>query len=265
MTDTIAAYDSRIAAHRAALAKLLAERKDPMDLPRTMTQREVNDYSTATSMLRQQIADFESVASQWAALSPPADNATWLAHLHSWRQTLSDELLTIKSPIRDKDTKERSDRLAWSIRFVDFGWRIAPPTMPIVDVSHTPIGALMSQAGHATGGEALRGPRGWQGSIREIEQRTKELTKQRAAIAKTLDRLLVTPEELAQSESESQAFRAAMATMFVKINRDGNGLTAETLDGDPLSVEDMTPAQRDAFEKFVRASFPPKETEMAES
>jgi hypothetical protein len=263
--DTIAAYDSRIWEHRATLARLLAERKDPMDLPRTMTQREVNDYSTATSMLRQQIADFESVVSQWAVLPPPTDDTVWLAHLHSWRQTLSDELLTIKSPIRGKDAKERSDRLAWSIRFVDFGWSIAPPNLPIVDVSHMPIGKLMDDAGFSTVGEALRGPHGWQGSIREIKQRTKELTKQRAAIQKALDRLMVTPDESAQAEAESQTFAAAMRTMDIKNNARGNGLVALTLDGDPLSVDDMTSEQRSAFERFVHSVFPPREPESAES
>ena len=255
-------HATRIEAHRSALANRLAERMDVLDLPGNLSQRERDTSAMVTTVIRQQLAEFESVAAQWAAApSDTGADPTWLQHLTAWRQTLCEELLTIKSPIRDPEVKLRSDRLVWSIRLIDHGLSIAPKNLPIVDLSPTPIGVFMRAAGYEVQGEGLRGPRGFRGSIREVERRVKLQTAERVALKKMLDRLLISDDERAQMDAESQAQRDALATMNIKNNTTGDGLVAETLYGDPLPVEAMTPEQRSAFERFQAAAFPPRELE----
>jgi hypothetical protein len=254
-----ATYETRIAERRASLMKQRVERMDELDLPRTMTQREVNAYIAETADLDKRIADFESTVAAWAALPTLDADTTWLAHLNEWRPKLCDELLAIKSPIRDRDVKAQYDRLTFAIRLIDFGFGIAK-TLPIVDLSSTRIGELMRAAGYETQGEALRGPRGWRGSIKEVERRVKALTQERAAAQALLDVALLTDDERAKAEADSAAQRAALETMDVRQNQKGDGLAAWTLDGDPLAVTDMTPEQRAAFTWFERVSFPPRQT-----
>jgi hypothetical protein len=249
-----ATYETRIAERRASLMKQRVERMDELDLPRTMTQREVNAYIAETADLDKRIADFESTVAAWAALPTLDADTTWLAHLNEWRQTLCDELLAIKPPIRDKAVKDHHDRLTFAIRLIDFGFGIAK-TLPIVDLSSTRIGELMREKGYETQGEALRGPRGWRGSIKEVERRVKALTQERAAAQALLDVALLTDDERAKAEADS-----ALETMDVRQNQKGDGLAAWTLDGDPLAVTDMTPEQRAAFTWFERVSFPPRQT-----
>lgn len=248
--------DTRIAARRAALTKQRAERKDELDLPRTLTMRQVREYASETAQLDATIAGFEAKAAAWAALPSLEPDATWLAHLTTWRTTLCDELMTIKSPIRDREVKQRADSLTFSIKLIDFGLGINRLPEPIIDLRHLRLGELMELAGYATFGEALRTPRGWRGSLPEVGQRIKALTAQRAAAEAALDALLLTDEERAKVEAESQAHRDALNTMDLKGNADGTGLVAFTKDSDPLDVAAMTEVQRKAFEWFSRAHNP---------
>lgn len=266
MTATLTkTYDDRIAARRAHLAKVRAERKDALDLPRSMTQREADAYVTATATLDKQIADFESKVAALAALPNPADDTAWLGHLNTWRQSLCDELMTFKSPVRG-EAKQRADAVGWSIKLIDRGFGVA--TLPIVDLSSTRIGQLMHDAGYETQGEALRGPRGWRGGIKEVEGRIKAIGKERAIAQAALDVLLMDDAERAKADAESQAHSDALRTMDLKANATGTGLVASTLDGDPLATADMTPTQRKAFERFEAAAYPKEavvETEDAET
>ena len=260
MTDS--AMNARIQAHRSKLQSQLASRMDPKDFPLSLTKGEADGYTMQTMILKQSLRDFCALADQWESLPAVAASDTWMNHLTTWRKILCDELLTIKSPIRDRDIKLRSDALIWSIKFVDSGFGIAPPNLPIVDVSHMPIGVLLAKAGFSTMGDGLReGPTAWQGSIRELERAQKELDKQRAALKKQLDRVLVSAEEHAREERK---FSATLATMSLKNNENGDGLVAETLDGMPLPLEQMTDEQAAAFIRFERAAFPKPEPEPVE-
>jgi hypothetical protein len=241
----------------AQLTKARAERKDELDLPRTMTQREVNAYVEQTIRLDRRIAAIRTAADTLAALPTLDADTKWLAHLNTWRTTLCDELMTIKSPIRDRDTKERAERLTWSIKLIDFGLGIS--SLGIVTLAASAIGPLMAAAGYAIANPELRGPNGWRGHIKDTEQRIKELTKRRAEAQAGLDVLLRTDEERATQEAEDKVFYAAMNTMHCKADSTGTRLVAFTLDGDELPIDAMTPAQRKALERFEAAHFRPRE------
>jgi hypothetical protein len=54
----------------------------------------------------------------------------------------------------------------------------------------------------------------------------------------------------------------ALAGMSLRINREGNGLTAIAIPkGEPLPEEKMNATQRSAFRKISAASFPPKDVD----
>ncbi len=256
-------YDARVAARRAGLTKLRAERKDELDLPGIMTQRERSAYLAATAQLDATIVDFESKVAAWAALSAAEPDEKWLAFLNSARETLCDELLMIKSPIRDRAIKERADALTWSIRLIDFGFGAA--ALPIVTLAPTPLGQLMQAAGYETQGEGLRGPRGWRGGLPEVEARVKALTKQRAAAEAALDPLLLDEAERATADAEHDAYRAALKTMRVQGNAAGTGLIAyDPATDEPLDAEAMSDVQRRALAWFEAAAFPPREVASSE-
>lgn len=118
----------------------------------------------------------------------------------------------------------------------------------------------MVSAGLDVEGPGLRGPNGWRGSIKEVEQRIKVTTKQRAAAQTALDVLLRTDAEKAQQEATDTVFYDTMNTMRLRNGSDGKSLVAFTLDGDPLPVADMTEQQRAAFARFEAAAFPARET-----
>jgi hypothetical protein len=250
--------DARIVARRLHLTRLRAERKDELDLPRTLTMRQVREYATETAKIDQQIADFEAKAAAWAALPTLEPDTKWRGHLVAWRETLNAELLAMHPRIRNEKELDQKTALDWAIRLIDFGLGIS--SLGIVTLEPSRIGPLMQAAGYEVQGEALRGPRGWRGGLAEVEARLKALTKQRAAAEADLTSVLLTDDERVKAEAESQAHRDALNTMDLKANADGTGLLAFTKNGDPLDVADMTPAQRAAFTRFEAAAYPPRET-----
>jgi hypothetical protein len=242
--------DERIETRRAALAKARAERLDPLDYPRTWTQRQVNTYDAETAILDRQIAHFATTVETWTARPPIEPDTRWLAHLTSWRTTLCDELLTIKSPIRDKDTKARADSLTFSLRLIDFGWAVNRLPAPVIDLSSTRVGELMAAAGYdVVGLELLRGPNGFRGSLPDTEQRVKTLTARRAAAEAALASVLRTDEERAQQEAESAQLREAFNRLHVRGSADGLGYTVVDEDGAPRDLATLTATERQAFER----------------
>lgn len=245
--------DARIEARRADLTTQRAERLDPLDYPRTWTQRQVNVYEAETARINAEIVDFEARVAAHAALPPPEPDQQWLAHLTSWRQTIDAELLAMPPRIRNNKELEQQQRLTFSIRLIDFGLGVST-LGPIVSLSSTRVGDLMAASGYVTDGPALRGPNGWRGALPETEKRIKTLTKQRTAAQAALDAALLTDEERATREDEHRAFRETLRTMHIRMNGTGTGLVAYTDDDEVLDVADMTPAQRQAFEWSDAAS-----------
>lgn len=225
------------------LAARRATRKDELDLPRTMTPREVQTYIAETAELDATLRALRAAEATLVEADARlvADRA-WLAFLTQARVTLCDELLSIKSPIRDRATKDRATALDFSIRLIDVGTGIST-LGPIVTLGPTPIGQLMAAAAYVTDGQDLYGPRGWQGSLKETERRIAESVKRQTAAKAALDRIL--------RADDQQAHREVLNSMEIRNSADGNGLVA-FVDGEPLPVSAMTPEQQAAFEWFSR-------------
>ncbi len=251
--------DERIAARRAALQKRLDAIPDDGTLPLSTTFDARAALQADRVQVGREIADLNTKVDTWAALPTPDADVKWLAHLNAWRTTIGDERLTIKSPIRDRDIKERAQRLEWTIKLIDKGLSIG--SFPIITLSASPIGPLMAAAGYVTEGPALHGANGFLGGIEDVEQRIKNTTKHRAAAQAALASVLLTDDERAAKAAEDKVFYATINTMRCRVSSDGKSLIAETLDGDPLDVADMTPEQRTALERFEAAHFGrPRET-----
>lgn len=109
----------------------------------------------------------------------------WLGHLEAWRKTLCDELMTIKSPIRDPVTMARSRNLTLSIKIIDRGPSVIKDFN--CDLISLRLGQLMIESGYTVIGANLTcnyiGELPWHGTIKETEKRLADLAK-RCVISK---------------------------------------------------------------------------------
>lgn len=247
MTTTTPTLDERITTRRATLTKALAARKDPLDLP-PMTQREENAYVAETAKIDAKIATLNTTVATYAALPSLDTEIAWLGFLQSSRKTIDAEILAMPPRIRNEKELEQQQRLVWSMRLIDFGFGIAVH-LPIVDLSSTRIGELMAAAGYATSGPELRGPRGWQGPIKETETRIKHLTAQRATAQAALDVVLLDDTERAKHDAASAARRAVLDSLHLKMNSTGTGYVPCDEYGDVRDPATLTPEQRDTLDR----------------
>lgn len=238
------------------LAQLTKE-SATLDTRRNQAQQEVDTCSARMESLAQRASAIHVATTTLAHLAPLAPEQKWLAHLTTWRKRLCDELLAVPRRNRDRVEMDRQQNLTFSIRLIDFGLG-GTLLSPFLDLSSLRVGELMAEAGYATSGPELRGPRGWLGSIPEVKQRIEDVTKQRAKAQAALDDALMTDEERATHEAEDRVFRETLNTMDIRINDDPNvpGLVAYTKDGDVLTESEMTAAQRKAFERHNGAYAP---------
>ena len=236
------------------LEHLRAARQDGDDLPHTMTQREVRAYVAATALLDHRITTARDATATLAALPSLDEDARWVVDLNTWRASLCTELLTIRSPIREKAIKEQSEALTWSIRLIDFGLSIST-IGPVVDLSSTRVGLLMDAAGYTP--TDPHGPRGWRGSIKEVEHRIKVTTRQHAAAQAVLDDALMDDDHRAQVEAES-ARRCAVLNGMHLTGSDGRDglpyhLVPHRADGSVIDLSELTDEQREALDRINAA------------
>src|SRR5688572_16567154 len=92
---TTVTIEERAAAHLSNLTTRRAERIDELDLPRTMTQREVNAYVAETVSLDRRIASLRAGIEALAAVPSTDGDEAWLAQLNAWRPALCDKLEAI--------------------------------------------------------------------------------------------------------------------------------------------------------------------------
>lgn len=123
---------------------------------------------------------------------------------------------------------------------------------------HTPpdIRVALLASGYRADGAELRGPRGWLGSMVQVEHRLKTLAKQRTAADAALTEALLPDDERATREAKHDEYRKTLKTMHIKNGADGRSLVAFTLDGDVFDVSEMTPLQRAAFGWFEATVWP---------
>lgn len=239
--------------------KQLTKESAALDTRRKQAQQEVDTCVARMRVIANRCNAIQVATTTLAHLAPLASEQEWLDHLSAWRKQLCDELLAVPRRNRDRAEMDRQQNLTFSIRLIDFGLGVAVNS-PFLDLSLLRLGELMAEAGYATSGPELQGRRGWLGSIPEVKQRIEDVTKQRAKAQAAVDDALMTDEERAKVDAESQAYRDALRTMDVKGNADGTGLVAYTKDGDPLDVSAMTPEQRKAFERWEAVAYPPRDT-----
>ena len=255
VTDTT---NARVETRLAELTAQRAARMNLNDVLRSMPQHEAYAYDAETAEIDALIMAIGKAVSACSSLLSNLDaDVAWLAHLKAWREALSAELLAMHPRIRNEKELDQKLALEWSIRLIDHG--ASAMALPVVTLLPTRVGQLMREAGFQVQGEGLRGPHGWRGSLPEVEARIKANTCERDKAYDKLDALLLSDAERAERDAVVAAHRAALKTMRVQQNHDGNDLTAFTLDDEPLLLEDMTPEQRAAFEWFKPIASPPRE------
>jgi len=249
--------EARAEKRLAELHTRRASRKELVDLPGTMTQRERQTYADETVRLTQDDETLRAAVAEVSSFRDVDLDERWVFDQKRRREQIDAELATFTMPVRG-EMKKREEHLGWCLKLIDRGFSIAPPSMPIVDLGSTRIGELMAAHGLPTSGEALQ--RLWRGGIAEVERRIKLRRAERDKAVAKLERLLLSDEERQQRDAEDAKFRAALGSMRMQNNTKGDGLVAFTLNGDPLPLDAMTADQRTAFERFERAAFPPRET-----
>jgi hypothetical protein len=246
-TDCIAARLADLTAKRAAIP-------DDGTLPASTTRAELAVIQQRRRDADRELANVDAAVATWRALGSTEADERWRDQLTAWRQTLCDELLTIKSPIRDKVVMGRSINLSLSIKAIDFGPEKLEGSG--YGLTNLKLGDLMRASGYEPVGEDLNhnyvGVMPWYGSLKEVEQRLAALGTQRAQAEANLEAALMTDEERAARDQQAAAERDAFNAMTVKTSPDSNrpGLVAYRADGEVMDISEMTPLQRTAFEKM---------------
>src|SRR5947209_6638661 len=91
--------------------------------PLSMPRDESDALDAGALRLDRQLAAIHTATAAIAALGSTEADELWRGQLIIWRAALCDELLAIKSPIRDKVVMGRSLNLTFSIKAIDFGVR----------------------------------------------------------------------------------------------------------------------------------------------
>jgi hypothetical protein len=242
-------HDERAAARLAALSRQRAERKDPLDLPGNMTLRQRTDYGLETMFLDRKIDSLRRSVQRVAELDGADHDADrrWRDFLTLSRQRLSDELGTIKSPMRNPEVKARADALMFSLKIIDRGLA-ANGSLGIVTLAPTPLGQLMREAGYDVDGPGLRGPNGFRGFLSEIDARVKKHEVELESAIATLEQQLLPDDEIAKRDAEAKQLRDAFNNLRV-VGRAGGGLRVLDEDGDERDLSTLSPLERRAFEQ----------------
>lgn len=219
----------------------LATFKDDYDLPGNMSMRERDTYSATRREIDGRIRNIQSLSSELAALRPKAEDVKWRGHMVEWREILCAELLASPERPKNREEQDRQQSIKLSIIAIDRG---LPDGRSLLAMR---LGRLM----YDTGYRVVVGPHSnvmpWFGSLPEVDRRMAEVEKRRAKLQAGLDDALLDDETRAKQEAEKTVLRNAFNTMNVRQGY-GDGLVAFTPDGDELTVEEMTPLQRRAFE-----------------
>jgi len=235
------------------LEALRAARLDPADLPHTTTQRQATAYAAQTATLDHRITTAKSALATLAELSDDADVA-WLDHLNTWRKVLCDELLTIKSPIRDKQEMGRNINLTLSIKCIDFGAGVLKDSGR--ELTNLRLGELMVASGfEVIGADPDRNFAGrleWHGSLKETEQRMKETARRRAQAEQQLASALMDDDERAKQDAHSKRLRDAANALDIRIAADGSLRVFRN--NEALDDATLTELQREAM-AFTRRAF----------
>src|SRR5258708_14084 len=93
----------------------LTKESAALDTSRVQAQQEVDAYAARMEVVAQRFSAIQVATTALKGLAPLAPATEWRDHLVEWRKTLCDELLAIKSPIRDSRTMGVQQNLKLSI------------------------------------------------------------------------------------------------------------------------------------------------------
>jgi hypothetical protein len=192
------------------LQKHLSEMLDPLDIPRSWTDRQLNDYESKRARLAGRISVIQQQAPLLASLDAEiAQQAEWRAQISKWRDVVVHELRQL-GIVRTPEQQGLQQNLRYSLAVLDSGNGFLDETGYSLETLR--LGALMRSDGFA---EAL--PRNgerfgrlpWFGALRETELRINELTERRDTAKRRLDEALMSDAEREQKAKDDLARVAA--------------------------------------------------------
>jgi hypothetical protein len=247
---------------QAALDALVADDQ----LPASATRSDLLAHQQRRLTLQQRLTRLNDAAAAWQASRVNEADVRWRDHLVAWRQTLVDERLQIKSPIRNPVLKGREQNLALSLRTIDRGLRaLADAAYSLVTLR---LGELMIASGYDIEGADpsvnYLGQLPWRGSLSDVEARLAKAASTRASVDTALADTLLSDDDRAARDADANARRAAFNGMYIKGSPNGRTLIAYRsrqafIEGLPLTPAEMTPLEREVFEAAC-ASYAPKVT-----
>ncbi len=216
----------------------LANESAALDISRTEAQYTVDACVARMEVLAWRISAIEVATTALAGLPSIDPEQEWLAYLATWRQTLCDELIAIKSPIRDAHVIGVRRNLELSILTIDRGVHILTGTG--YDLTNLRLGQLMIEAGYEViGADPDRNYSGtlpWLGSIKEVERRMQEVERRRVVAQAALDDALLADDERMQREAEATARRDALNKLPTRKVRDDGSMYDRYSDGRVVEV-----------------------------
>ncbi|HLG58254.1 MAG TPA: hypothetical protein VI485_23115 [Vicinamibacterales bacterium] len=172
------------------LQKELDAMLDPLDVPRSWSDRELNAYEEKRALLRQRVNTLSNEGPLLLSLETQLREATvWKDRLVEWQGKLQKELESL--PRHQHQT--HSQNLLLSIGVV-LGSKKRPEDYAYM-IETLRLGALMRLSGFtesaARSGEVM-GRLPWLGSLGEVENRIKDLTPRRDTAKRRIDEALLT-------------------------------------------------------------------------
>ncbi len=234
--------DEQIDAIVADLRRRLAALPDEQDIA---TPREREAAFHERRRLAAQIAAITTSRQTLAEVAPQLERYTaWLRRLEGWRGELCADLLTIKSPMRQKAVVARSHDLTLSLRVCDRGLAEAAGT-GYDDIASLALGKLMARDGY-TAATFVAG-------IKASEKAIARLRARRAGAEATLAAALVPDDERRRREAEADLLAATYNRLRVKIGPPGGPVVVVRADGTEVSPDALTADERRAIELLGNA------------
>jgi hypothetical protein len=256
LTTTIDTIDAR-------LAELQAERDaiTPYDQrPFSMTVRESHALDVRARALDRRIAQAREAMVMLATVTTDDVDSKWHADLQECRAVCAAELLEIKSPVRDPKVMGRVVNLRLSLKVIDRGPGVLTDTG--YDLQTLRLGQLLIDRGYEPQGADptanFAGTMPWYGSLDEVTKAIADRDARRQRAQSMLDDAVMDDAERAQLESEATELDAAANALVIKVSSDGRSLVAYRsrqafIDDQPLTVDEMSPLERRAFERAAAA------------
>ena len=200
----------------AQLEKELAGMLDQLDIPKTWTGRQVNDYETRRAVLSGRIHTIRTSTQALAQITPSiAADEQWLGDLTTWRKTLETELKAMPLTRDEKQVAVQQNHVT-CIRIIEFGLRCDGEYTRSMETLR--LGDLMRASGYVqappqAGTSQVFGPLPWYGSHADVKHRLEDLRIERDEMQARLDNALLSD---ADREAAAKAEKARIDALNAK-------------------------------------------------